>query len=150
MKAVTLVIDIVAKLFKDFSYKCIFFSSSLLRLSKNHFCYCYFYNICMYWNVIGLAREMNINLPLELNFNQEAANIEKCRQILQPLIKTGELAIPEVYQSTQRILVMSFEEGCYLTDTEKIEEMKVDKGQVARLISKTFCEQMYLKNIFYS
>lgn len=85
---------------------------------------------------------MNINLPLELNFKQEAANIEKCRQLLQPLIKTGELVIPEVYTSTQRILVMSFEEGCYLTDTEKIQEMKIDKGQVARLISKTFCEQM--------
>jgi hypothetical protein len=37
---------------------------------------------------------------------------------------------------------MSFEEGCYLTDSKRIQEMGVDKGQVARLISKTFCEQM--------
>jgi predicted unusual protein kinase regulating ubiquinone biosynthesis (AarF/ABC1/UbiB family) len=85
---------------------------------------------------------MNKNLPLELNFNQEAQNIEKCRQFLEPLIQSGELAIPRVYQSTPRVLVMSFEEGCYITDSEKLSAMNIEKGQVARLISKTFCEQM--------
>jgi predicted unusual protein kinase regulating ubiquinone biosynthesis (AarF/ABC1/UbiB family) len=91
---------------------------------------------------LGLAREMNQNLPLELNFAEEARNIEKCRRLLNPMIQSGELAIPTVYHSSPRVLVMSFEEGCYLTDSKKIQEMGVDKGQVARLISKTFCEQM--------
>lgn len=87
---------------------------------------------------------MNTNLPLELNFTKEAENIEKCRQLLQPLIKSGELAVPNVYHSSPRVLVMSFEEGCYLTNTDRINELGVNKGEVARLISKTFCEQMYV------
>jgi predicted unusual protein kinase regulating ubiquinone biosynthesis (AarF/ABC1/UbiB family) len=90
----------------------------------------------------GLAREMNTNLPLELDFTKEAQNIEKCRQLMRPMIQSGELALPEVYGSTPRVLVMSFEEGCYLTNADKINEMGVNKGEVARLISKTFCEQM--------
>ena len=92
--------------------------------------------------VTGLAREMNTNLPMELNFNQEAANIEKCRHLLAPLIRSGELALPEVFASSERVLVMSFEEGCYITDQDQMEASGVDKAEVARLVSKTFCEQM--------
>jgi predicted unusual protein kinase regulating ubiquinone biosynthesis (AarF/ABC1/UbiB family) len=86
---------------------------------------------------------MNTNLPLELDFTKEAQNIEKCRQLMKPMIRSGELALPEVYDSTPRVLVMSFEEGCYLTNSAKMSEMELNKGEVARLISKTFCEQMY-------
>lgn len=124
MQAVTVVIDIVAALFKDFSYKC-------MSERGHHLMIC-----------LGLAREMNKNLPLELNFTKEAENIEKCRQLLQPMIQSGELAVPKVYHSSPRVLIMSFEEGCYLTNTERINEIGVNKGEVARLISKTFCEQM--------
>lgn len=85
---------------------------------------------------------MNTNLPLELNFNHEASNIHKCRELLAPLIKSGELALPTVYSSTERVLVMSFEEGWYLTDTAKMDQSGVDPAEVAHLVSKTFCEQM--------
>jgi predicted unusual protein kinase regulating ubiquinone biosynthesis (AarF/ABC1/UbiB family) len=91
---------------------------------------------------LGLAREMNTNLPLELNFNQEAENIAKCGKLLAPLIQTGELALPTVHSSTERVLVMSFEEGWYITDAAKMEASGVDGAEVAHLISKTFCEQM--------
>jgi len=112
MRAVTVMVDLVARIFKGFSYK---------------------------W----LAREMNTNLPLELDFVQEARNIEQCRSLLYPLIESGDLALPKVFHSSKRVLVMSFEEGCYMTDTEKLRDTKLDPSEVARLISKTFCEQIY-------
>ena len=90
----------------------------------------------------GLAREMNSNLPLELNFNQEAQNISKCRDLLYPLIRSGELVLPKVYRSSERVLVMSFEEGWFLDDADKMQASGIDPAEVAHLISKTFCEQM--------
>lgn len=113
MAAITFVIDVVAYLFKGFSYK---------------------------W----LAREMNINLPMELNFLNEVKNIEKCRHNCIKLIQSGDLVIPQVYQASERVLVMSFEEGFHVTDIKNLKHSKLRPDQVSELVSKTFCEQIYV------
>ena len=90
-----------------------------------------------------LSREMNKNLPSELNFEIEAQNAEKCRQILKHSIEKGDLIVPYVRRATKRVIQMSFEEGKYITDPNSIDKVGLKKADVARIISTAFCEQMY-------
>jgi aarF domain-containing kinase len=113
MFAITVLVDLVSRLFEGFSYT---------------------------W----LSREMNVNLPLELDFENELRNIAKATSLLKKLIDSGDLAIPKAHAnfSSKRVLCMDFEEGCYVTDVSKIPSGIVT-GDVAALISRVFCEQMY-------
>lgn len=89
------------------------------------------------FNYEWLCREVNRNMPKELDFNEEARNIAKAQQLLV----SDEVAVPSVVKSSSRVLWMSFEEGCYVTDNDKINEMKLDRGNIARIISETFSDQ---------
>jgi hypothetical protein len=97
------------------------------------------------FNYNWLSKEMNRNLPLELDFRVEASNLKRCTKLLENLTKTGEVAMPTTRDdlSSTRVLTMSFEEGSYVTDVRAIRDMKLDSNAVAKVISKIFCEQMY-------
>mmetsp|Transcript_22379 Transcript_22379/g.37917 ORF Transcript_22379/g.37917 Transcript_22379/m.37917 type:complete len:581 (-) Transcript_22379:181-1923(-) len=95
------------------------------------------------FNYNWLARELEINLPQELNFEHEAANLNQCRVLLKDMIASGDLALPEVAKTSKRVLVMSFEEGSYITDHEAMAELGVPLDNVASVISRTFCEQIF-------
>lgn len=95
------------------------------------------------FNYNWLAREMQLNLPLELNFEQEAANLNKCKTLLKDMIESGDLALPEVVNTSKRVLVMSFEEGSYITDHEAMQSLNVPLDDIARVIARTFCEQIF-------
>lgn len=112
-KAVTFIVELLSKAFKKFDYN---------------------------W----LTREMNMNLPRELDFNEELRNTEKARQQLSGLIDSGDVAIPDVFPalSSKRVLVMSFEEGFYVSDKEKMEANNIDKSKLSSIISSVFFEQM--------
>ena len=114
MIAITFLVRLVSNLFEGFSYK---------------------------W----LASEMNENLPKELDFKQELNNLKKCRHLLSNLIKTGDVAIPIPYEdkTSNRVLTMKFEEGSYVTDLDAIHKLNLNPAHVARLISQTFCEQIF-------
>ena len=43
-----------------------------------------------------LTKEMNTNLPQELNFKVEASNLLKCKDTLSNLIKKGDVAVPDI------------------------------------------------------
>ena len=86
---------------------------------------------------------MNKNLPSELNFECEARNANKCREILKSMIDRGELVIPDVQRASPRVIQMSFEDGKYITDPSSIDAVGLKKADVARIISTAFCEQMY-------
>lgn len=90
-----------------------------------------------------LSREMNANLPQELNFNVEADNCQRCRNHLQNMIESGEVALPAIFKSAKRALVMSFEEGRFVHTPGALDDMGLQKSDVARVISRTFCEQIF-------
>lgn len=92
-----------------------------------------------------LADEMNINLPKELNFEEERRNLSLCTKNLSALISKGDVAVPHAVDSlsSNRILTMSFEEGCYLSDSKAIKEMGLRAVDISKLVSTTFCEQIY-------
>lgn len=98
------------------------------------------------FNYTWLTREMNANLPQELNFVNERENIEKCQVCLSRLIQTQDVALPtpKLDLCSQRVLTMSYEEGVYVTNKTKIvEEWGLNVQQISESISKVFCEQIY-------
>jgi predicted unusual protein kinase regulating ubiquinone biosynthesis (AarF/ABC1/UbiB family) len=62
-------------------------------------------------------------------------------------MKSGEVAVPTHIPalSSSRVLTMEFEEGSYVTDLEAIQKMGLNKHEISRLVSKAFCEQMYVR-----
>lgn len=103
------------------------------------------HNMFPQFNYIWLTKEMNRNLPLELNFQCERGNIERTTHLLAAYIQRGEVAVPTVQTalSSRRVLTMTFEEGCYVTNSEKIQEWRLDRAQLGNTIAKVFCEQIY-------
>ena len=61
------------------------------------------------------------------------------------MIKDGDVAIPEsfIQLSSSRVLTMSFEDGCYITDQETLVKEKIQPAHIARTVSKMFCEQIF-------
>lgn len=115
MKAITVIVDQLSNMFEGFTYR---------------------------W----LTKEMNENLPRELDFEHEKNNLLKAKQQLKDLIDTDDLVIPQVHPecSTKRVLTMDFEEGVYVTETEKIRnQWQLRTADISSLVSKVFCEQMY-------
>jgi predicted unusual protein kinase regulating ubiquinone biosynthesis (AarF/ABC1/UbiB family) len=108
------------------------------------------------FNYSFLTREMNLNLPLELNFQQEAKNLQQITSYLSDFIERGDVAIPHYYPeySSSRVLTMSFEEGIYLhhlmsttqnpQNTQNLGNwQEISKSQISRLISRIFAEQIF-------
>lgn len=88
------------------------------------------------FNYDWLAQQMNLNLPFELNFIHEKENLRKCSKYLKNLIDKGDVAVPEAIDnlSSTRVLTMTFEEGCYVNDMKKVQEMGLRPAEIARYI----------------
>jgi aarF domain-containing kinase len=86
---------------------------------------------------------MNLNLPLELDFREEAKNIRKCSELLKSLIDRGEVVVPKVINATERVLCMSFEEGQYISKDGWIEKSGLSKADIAKSISRIFSDQIF-------
>ncbi len=63
--------------------------------------------------------------PLELDFNIEIENAERCRELCRGF---GDfVVIPQVHRalSSSRVLVMDFESGCRLNQMDQIKEQGI-------------------------
>jgi predicted unusual protein kinase regulating ubiquinone biosynthesis (AarF/ABC1/UbiB family) len=97
------------------------------------------------FDYVWLAKEMNRNLPLELNFQCERGNIEKTTNLLRDFIARGEVAVPMVNASLsgRRVLTMTFEEGCYITNSRQVNEWGLSRTQIGHTVAAVFCEQIF-------
>eukprot|EP01041_Mallomonas_annulata_P001986 gene1986-3863_t len=91
-----------------------------------------------------LSREMNRNLPLELDFITEANNLKRCEQCLTDLIQSGDVVLPTVHRVSPRVLCMSFEEGTHVSEVSSIKAQHINPSDVSYLVSRIFCDQMYV------
>lgn len=91
------------------------------------------------FNYDWLVKEINFNLPRELDFRLEASNALRAESMLHG----DDVAIPKIYIATPRVICMSFEEGCYVDNASELQRLNLNGADVARLISQTFSEQMY-------
>lgn len=92
-----------------------------------------------------LSREMNLNVPLELDFRIEARNIMRTTENMESLILKGDVAVPRVENdlTSQRVLTMTFEEGVYVNNEAQIAAWGLNRNQISHTISRIFGEQIF-------
>jgi aarF domain-containing kinase len=102
-----------------------------------------------------LAEEMAPNLPKELNFYHEGQNAERAATFFNTW-KNPSLScvIPKVHwdKTSERILTMDFEEGCKITDIDRLHEMGFtpkDHSHITKLVSSIFAAQVFLSGFVH-
>ena len=90
-----------------------------------------------------ICDEIAPNLPKELDFTHEGKNAEEAAMYLK---QSGlRCVVPKVHWNitTERVLVMDFEEGYSVTNLKEIEKKGVNKKELANLISSVFQSQIF-------
>jgi aarF domain-containing kinase len=93
-----------------------------------------------------LTRQMNETLPLELDFLHEAQNAERLGEILKRTCG-DDVIVPAVYHASPRALVMSWEDGVYVTDARQLKASNISLAEVSRLINQAFCDQVQFSSL---
>ncbi|WIA33107.1 hypothetical protein OEZ86_006260 [Tetradesmus obliquus] len=100
------------------------------------------------FNYMWLVDEIKHNLPLELDFNHEMANAERCRRNLaSPKSSVAKsVHVPAVYPqlTSARVLTMEFIEGVQVTDRPGLARLGIAPGALAQLVSQTFNEMIFI------
>jgi len=90
-----------------------------------------------------LADEVAPNLPLELDFRNEARNAERCARNFACV---DDVVVPDIAWTLteKRVLTMSFEDGQNVTDIKYLEKHGLSNAGVSSLLSRVFCKQIFL------
>ena len=97
------------------------------------------------FDLAWLADEVATNLPRELDFRLERANMERATKLWAEE-KDIAIAIPRPIQGlslTPRVLVMTFEEGCYVNDVAAIKSARLLPSKVAELTTRIFSRAVF-------
>ncbi|KAI5462548.1 ABC1 family-domain-containing protein [Mariannaea sp. PMI_226] len=89
-----------------------------------------------------LSSEMDVSLPKELDFQEEAQN---ARRMAAHFAKIPELplVIPEVIWAKKRILVMACESGHRLDDLQYLDSNGIDRDEVSASLARIFNEMIF-------
>lgn len=94
--------------------------------------------------------------PKELDFNLEAENTRTVSRNLG-CKKTGDVdmpanrvnvLIPDIIQSTEKVLILEFMDGIRLNDSESLEAYGVDKQKIVEEITRAYAHQIYVDGFF--
>jgi aarF domain-containing kinase len=82
------------------------------------------------------------NIPLELDFHQEAANAERTRECFKT---QSNIQVPRIYHeySSDKVIVMEFAKGVSIAKVKEIQNMGLDIKEVAKLLSHCFSQQLF-------
>ncbi|WVR04771.1 hypothetical protein IAU60_001783 [Kwoniella sp. DSM 27419] len=97
-----------------------------------------------------LGDEMNHMLPLEMDFQHEAANSARCRSEFAHLRGKTSLYLPEVLWAEKRCMVMEFIEGARVDDLVYLKQHGLDRNQVSQELSRIFSQMVYLNGYFHA
>ncbi|PKA51417.1 putative aarF domain-containing protein kinase [Apostasia shenzhenica] len=94
--------------------------------------------------------------PKELDFNHEAENTRKVSRNLgcrsgndgTSLDHSVDVLIPEVIQSSEKVLVLQYMDGIRLNDTQSLEAYGVDKQKLVEEITRAYAHQIYVDGFF--
>lgn len=89
-----------------------------------------------------LSSEMEVSLPKELDFQEEAENARRMKEHFAT-IPALPLIIPEVVWAKQRILVMACEPGSRLDDLEYMDKNGIDRDEVSATLARVFNEMIF-------
>ncbi|GKB91849.1 beta-lactamase-related protein [Tanacetum coccineum] len=94
--------------------------------------------------------------PKELDFNQEAENTRKVYRNLgckeeSPGKKPEhrvKVLMPEVIQSTERVLILEYMDGVRLNDSRSLESLGVNKKNIVEEITRAYAHQIFIDGFF--
>ncbi|KAL5558780.1 hypothetical protein UlMin_034991 [Ulmus minor] len=92
--------------------------------------------------------------PRELDFNIEAENTRTvaknlgCKNNDNMNANRVDVLIPEVIQSTEKVLVLEYMDGIRLNDSETLEAFGVDKQKIVEEITRAYAHQIYIDGFF--
>lgn len=89
-----------------------------------------------------LSSEMDVSLPKELDFQEEAKNARRMKEHFAK-IPHLPLVIPEVIWAKKRILVMACESGRRLDDLEFLDSNGIDRDEVSATLARIFNEMIF-------
>ncbi|KGN60332.2 uncharacterized protein LOC101216220 [Cucumis sativus] len=91
--------------------------------------------------------------PKELDFNLEAENTRTVSRNLgcsagDKGLGTVNVFIPEVVQSTEKVLILEYMDGIRLNDSASLEAYGIDKQKVVEEITRAYAHQIYVDGFF--
>ncbi|KAK4951450.1 hypothetical protein LTR10_010425 [Elasticomyces elasticus] len=102
-----------------------------------------------YWfpeyDLTWLSDEMEVSLPMELDFRQEAQNARRTKTYFAK-IKNTPLIIPEVIWAERRILVMEYLSGHRPDDLAFLDSNGISRDEVSAALSRIFNEMIFGKD----
>ncbi|RDA83147.1 hypothetical protein CP532_3187 [Ophiocordyceps camponoti-leonardi (nom. inval.)] len=90
-----------------------------------------------------LSSEMELSLPKELDFQEEAENARRMKAHFEEKVPALPLIIPQVIWAKKRILVMARESGCRPDDLEYLDSNGIDRDEVAATLARIFNEMIF-------
>lgn len=89
-----------------------------------------------------LSAEMDVSLPKELDFQEEAHNAGRMKKHFAK-VPVLPLVIPDVIWAKKRILVMACESGHRLDDLEYLDKNGIDRDEVSATLARIFNEMIF-------
>lgn len=89
-----------------------------------------------------LSSEMEVSLPKELDFQEEALNAKQMRDHFKKIPQLP-LIIPDVVWAKKRIIVMACESGRRPDDLEYLDQNGIDRDEVSATLSRIFNEMIF-------
>ncbi|GLT85126.1 hypothetical protein SLE2022_033260 [Rubroshorea leprosula] len=108
------------------------------------------------FNLKPILEEWFVELPKELDFNNEAENTRKvsrnlgCKKCPRDNMSSNQVdvLIPEVIQSTERVLILEYMDGIRLSDSASLEAFGVDKQRIVEEITRAYAHQIFIDGFF--
>jgi predicted unusual protein kinase regulating ubiquinone biosynthesis (AarF/ABC1/UbiB family) len=96
-----------------------------------------------------LMRELNTNIPRELDFVLEGHSSER---VARDLAHRADIKIPKVHWETtrRRVLTTEFVEATKISDIPALEAQGIDANQVALIMTEAYCEQILVHGYFHA
>ncbi|KAL9265425.1 hypothetical protein AKJ16_DCAP17483, partial [Drosera capensis] len=94
--------------------------------------------------------------PRELDFNIEAENTRRVssnlgcnnRGVDEGCDNRVDVLIPEVIQSTEKVMILEYMDGVRLNDGESLEALGVNKQKLVEEITRAYAHQIYVDGLF--
>jgi aarF domain-containing kinase len=94
------------------------------------------------YDLLWLGDEMQLSLPKEMDFREEAKNANRTREYFKKL-KHMPLVVPEVRWAQRRILVMEYLPGHRTDDLEFLDSNGISRDEVSASLARIFNEMIF-------
>ncbi len=100
-------------------------------------------------DVMPLFKELQQNVPRELDFTREADAAERVGGFFE---ERDDVRVPGLHRelSSRRVLVMERIEGIKIDDTLAIERAGIDTNAVMTTLVEAYCEQIFVHGVFHA